>query len=474
MAPAVLAPLMAAPDEPFLRPGAVVLKDSPSSTVIEFDLLVDGVPRRVIYKRFAVTRWSDPWASLFRPPPALRSYVMGHGLRLRGLPTPRPLAVWHRRRFGLACEGYLLTERVPGARELPDHVASLGRLSPAERRAVLGDLIRQAGRLLAVLHDRRLSHRDLKGPNLLVNAVPCTVSSRGVMEGRPTDDGPLSLLQQIWFIDLVGVRRQAVLSPGRRVRNLSRLYASFHGCGTLTRTDLLRLPARLPRLGPARLVRLEGMVGGGRAGVPGQGPPQPAQPAAPGLILPLPFLIGNRMKPSRSAGRYKQDRPSHRRRGFSAPDGDSPCQSRGTGVSSVLPPPDATVVLQRANRGPHEQVCQRRPRPPRPAPSCPSRPDGRRPDADARLPHAQDEPPGSNRDPRGRPDGGRARRTVEVLLPRGAVRVRFRFRGAARPAAVPGAGRDARPRSTRSCNCRRATPRCKCTYSRIAKVTTTS
>ena len=242
MAPAVLAPLMADPDEPFLRPGAVVLKDSPSSTIIEFDLPVDGAPRRVIYKRFAVTRWSDPWASLFRPPPALRSYVMGHGLRLRGLPTPRPLAVWHRRRFGLACEGYLLTEKIPGARELPDHVASLGRLPPAERRAVLGDLIRQAGRLLAVLHDRRLSHRDLKGPNLLVNAVPCTVSSRGAAEGRPATDGPPSLLQQIWFIDLVGVRRRTVLSPRRRVRNLSRLYASFHGRGTLTRTDLLRLP----------------------------------------------------------------------------------------------------------------------------------------------------------------------------------------------------------------------------------------
>ena len=182
--PAVLAPLLADPDEPFRRPGVAVLKDSPSSTVIEFDLPVAGVPRRVIYKRFAVTRWTDPWASLFRRPPALRSYVLGHGLRLRGLPTPRPLAVWHRRRLGLACEGYLLTEKVPDARELPDHVAALGRLAPAERRAALDDLIRQAGRLLAVLHDRRLSHRDLKGPNLLVNAVPCTVASRGAAEGR--------------------------------------------------------------------------------------------------------------------------------------------------------------------------------------------------------------------------------------------------------------------------------------------------
>jgi tRNA A-37 threonylcarbamoyl transferase component Bud32 len=232
--PAVLAPLLADPDGPFRRPGAAVLKDSPSSTVIEFDLPIGGAPRRVVYKRFAVTRWTDPWAALFRPPPALRSYVMGHGLRLRGLPTPRPLAVWHRTHFGLLWEGYLLTEKAAGAVELPAHVAGLARLPAAERRAALDRLIDQAARLIAALHERRLSHRDLKGANLLVNAVPWSIAARGVVEGGPPA-GP-----QLWFIDLVGVRRHARLSPARRARDLARLYASFHGRGLLTRTDLLR------------------------------------------------------------------------------------------------------------------------------------------------------------------------------------------------------------------------------------------
>ncbi len=237
--PAVLAPLLADPDEPFRRPGIIVLKDSRSSTVIEFDLPVGGAPRRVIYKRFAVTRWTDPWAALFRPPPALRSYVMGHGLRLRGLPTPRPLAVWHRTRLGLHREGYLLTEKVPDPVELPRYVAGLNRLGAAERRAVLHGLIEQAARLIAVLHDRRLSHRDLKGPNLLVNALPWFVSSRGAVERQGPDHQGQSTGPQIWFIDLVGVRRRGRLTRERRVQNLTRLYASFHGRGLLTRVQRL-------------------------------------------------------------------------------------------------------------------------------------------------------------------------------------------------------------------------------------------
>src|SRR5262249_8169577 len=110
--PAALAPLLADPDEPFRRPGVRLLKDSPSSTVAASALSLPGGPRRVIYKRFRLTTWTDPWAALCRAPAALRSWVFGHGLRERGLPTPRPLAVFHRQRHGLPREGYLLQEKV--------------------------------------------------------------------------------------------------------------------------------------------------------------------------------------------------------------------------------------------------------------------------------------------------------------------------------------------------------------------------
>lgn len=235
LAAEALAPLLNGPDAPFERPDAIVLKRSPSSAVVEFDLPGPNGPRPVIYKRFAVTRWSDPWTALFRPSPALRSYVLGHALLLRCLPTPRPLAVWHRYRHGLPHEGYLLTEKVADAWELRSFVDYLHTLPAAECRTRLGRLIDRTAHLLATLHQRRLSHRDLKASNLLVNGF-----------FPRTGDENVSL----HFIDLVGVRRLGKLRRSRLVQNLARLNASFHDHRGLTRGDRLRFLRVYLRWGP--------------------------------------------------------------------------------------------------------------------------------------------------------------------------------------------------------------------------------
>jgi tRNA A-37 threonylcarbamoyl transferase component Bud32 len=214
--PVTKAVLFADPDEPFRRPGVKLLKDSSSSTVAEFEIPVDGVLRPVIYKRFRVTKWSDSWLALVRASPARRSWSRGHGLRDRCLPTARPLAVLHRRRRGLSYEGYLLTEKIAGAVDLHRWLADLNGPSPAERRAAVRRRIDQLAGLIRELHRRCLSHRDLKAANLLVAG------------------------DQVWLIDLVGVRCYRSLPRARRLQNLTRLHASFHQSFALTRTDKLR------------------------------------------------------------------------------------------------------------------------------------------------------------------------------------------------------------------------------------------
>ncbi len=217
---AALAALAADPDAPFRRPDVILLKDSPSSTVAEFDWPFAEGARRVIWKRFRVTSRTDPFAALLRPSPALRSWVHGHGLRERCLPTARPLLVLHRRRRGLDREGYLLTEKIAGAEELSRHVAGLGHVAEDERRPRLRALIEQAARLVRELHRRQLAQRDLKAANILVQRTPA---------------GPA-----LWLIDLVGVSRHPTLSRRRRLQNLTRLHVSFHRHALLTRTDKVR------------------------------------------------------------------------------------------------------------------------------------------------------------------------------------------------------------------------------------------
>jgi hypothetical protein len=197
------------------------------------------VVRRVIYKRFRVRAWSDPLAALLRPSPALRSWVQGHGLRERGLATPRPLAVFHRRRCGLSCEGYLLVEKIPAALDLHGFLAGLDTLPPRERQTILRRHIDQVARLVRELHRRRLSHRDLKAANILVQ------TSRFKTQASPPQIPKLNGEEGagdsvLWLIDLVGVARPRRLAGRRRVQNLARLHASFAQSAALTRTDKLR------------------------------------------------------------------------------------------------------------------------------------------------------------------------------------------------------------------------------------------
>lgn len=238
---AVVAALLDDPDEPFQRPGVQFLKNSRTSTVVEFDLPLRGQQQRVIYKRFEVKSRTGPWLSLLRRPPALRSWINGHGLRERCLPTPRPLVVLHRRRAGLLLQGYLLSLKVPNAVELPRFLDNVLALPCAERAALLRDRIDQTARLVRELHRRGVSHRDLKGANILTTEAG-TPDAKNADSSRSIQTGSGSGLcaPDVCVIDLVGVTLSRHVRRSRRVQNLARLNASVGRHPVLTCTDLAR------------------------------------------------------------------------------------------------------------------------------------------------------------------------------------------------------------------------------------------
>jgi tRNA A-37 threonylcarbamoyl transferase component Bud32 len=222
----VLEQLINDPDGPFHWQGAALLKDSRSSTVALFDLNCAGGVRRLFYKRFRVASGADPWKAILRRSKAVRSWVNGQGMRERCLPTPRPLAVFHRRKKGLAYEGYLLTEELPRAVDLARSVADLKDLAEGERRSHLRSRIEQLASLVKAMHDRGVSHRDLKAMNILLSNAPVPATNAYF--------GPFHL------IDLVGVTLGDSVNRRRREQNLARLHASFYQHPVLTRTDKLR------------------------------------------------------------------------------------------------------------------------------------------------------------------------------------------------------------------------------------------
>jgi tRNA A-37 threonylcarbamoyl transferase component Bud32 len=206
---------LADPDGVFAQPGVKLLKDSRSSTVAEVVVPTPVGPRAVVFKRFRLKGWVGAAKNVLRPSQALRSWVVGNNVRDRGLPTARPLAVFHRRRLGVPLAGYAVFEKVPDALGLPEAVAA----HPHAVRVWAEKL----GRLVRRMHDRQASHRDLKAPNVL-------------MAGAAVDPGSAEPV----LIDLVGVEVGRPVPDAVRVRDLARLNASFLGSPHVTRTDRLR------------------------------------------------------------------------------------------------------------------------------------------------------------------------------------------------------------------------------------------
>lgn len=215
--------LMQDPDGPFQSSVVHWWKIGRATRVAEIELLAIRRGDTLIYKQYYFKGWHESAAALLRYNQATRAWQNGGALLMRELPTPRPLMLIHKLRFGLPVTSYLVTECVPGAQTITRYLdRRLPGLPANEQRRIVRGVLAQAARLLRTMHDRRVTHRDLKSSNVLVSQ---------------TDD---LAAPQLWLIDLDGVQTWLRVPWRHRLQNLSRFYVSFHSSPWITLTDRLR------------------------------------------------------------------------------------------------------------------------------------------------------------------------------------------------------------------------------------------
>jgi tRNA A-37 threonylcarbamoyl transferase component Bud32 len=212
------------------RPGGIlanaeIVKGSPTTTVG----ILSFAGQRAFVKRYNYQGAAYALKDLFRPARARRGWKAGNSCHLRGIAVALPLGYFERRRGRVLRESYVITAALEG--EELSQLLARRRGDVRFKRALIAELARWLRRI----HDRGITHRDLKGENIIA---------------QERDHGRY----EFSIVDFDGiVCRRA--SPRIRAKNIARLVRAVAANVPITSTDRLRFVASYLRRGEASLRR---------------------------------------------------------------------------------------------------------------------------------------------------------------------------------------------------------------------------
>jgi hypothetical protein len=203
----------------FLRSECKIIKSEKKIRVVRLPLRIGRTIKSVYVKQHNALSFRHQLTSLVCPSAALRSLCGAATLLREGYSTARPVAAVEYRRWGVLITSFYVSEEIAGAKTIADYwredllgAKAIG--SRLKRRA----LLRKLARLLKSLHETRIYHDDLKAANILA------LKKRAATE-------------EIFLIDLQGVRKCFYLSRRRRIKNLAQINRTLGN--HVTRTEKL-------------------------------------------------------------------------------------------------------------------------------------------------------------------------------------------------------------------------------------------
>jgi serine/threonine protein kinase len=184
-----------------------MLKQS-SKSILTTHKSTKDIPLPVCVKGYRFMGSLYALKNILRKSRAMKSWIAGNSLMVRGVSTPMPQAILERKWGPLVLESFLITEWISGTTELNDYISGLHNEKPiAIGKKRKTDFIYSLARTIRKLHAMGVYHADLKSNNILV---------------QESGDAAWTF----YFVDLDRVKFRRFLSFRERANNLAQINAS--------------------------------------------------------------------------------------------------------------------------------------------------------------------------------------------------------------------------------------------------------